>query len=73
MFRFDAYLSFAIFYVDLSLRKNGCPFFCCPLMKSAGPIWKTSIPDELYEKNKPIPFKVFFSSNQVFADTNIMC
>jgi hypothetical protein len=29
-------------------------------MKSAGPIWKTSIPDELYEKNKPIPFKVFF-------------
>jgi hypothetical protein len=42
-------------------------------MKYAGPIWKTSIPDELYEKNKPIPFKVFFSSNQVFADTNIMC
>jgi hypothetical protein len=22
--------------------KHGCPFFCCPLMKSAGPVWKTS-------------------------------
>jgi hypothetical protein len=40
-------------------------------MKSARPIWKTSIPDELYGKNKFL--SNFFLPNLVFADTNIMC